>query len=75
MLGPYISASSKPTFLPEFAKLVAKLTAKVDLPTPPFPLAIAIMLSQSILKRLLALSLWGFFSAVSIIFTETHLLF
>ena len=37
-----MSASTSPTFLPSLAKDTAKLTATVDLPTPPLPEAIAI---------------------------------
>jgi len=42
--GPYMSASSKPTLsLNSLASATAKLTAVVDLPTPPFPEATAMM--------------------------------
>ncbi|STY45667.1 Uncharacterised protein [Listeria booriae] len=41
-LKPYMSASSKPTFLPRRLSDTARLAAMVDLPTPPLPLAIAI---------------------------------
>ena len=43
-LGPYTSASKIATFLPVKASATAKLEATVDLPTPPFPDAIAITL-------------------------------
>ena len=33
-----MSASSKPTFLPCWARAIARLTLVVDFPTPPFPL-------------------------------------
>ena len=36
--GPYISPSSNPTFFPSFFKDRAKLTDKVDFPTPPLQL-------------------------------------
>src|SRR5882672_4697107 len=39
--GPYTSASSKPTLLPNFASASARFTATVVFPTPPFPLATA----------------------------------
>ena len=42
VLGPYISASSKPVFNPNFAKEHARFTAIVLFPTPPFPLLTAI---------------------------------
>jgi hypothetical protein len=42
MLGPYISASNRPTLAPLARRLSAKLTLTVDLPTPPFPDATAI---------------------------------
>ncbi len=41
-LGPYTSASSKPTDAPRRCSAMARLTATVVLPTPPFPLATAI---------------------------------
>ena len=41
MLGPYISPSRMPTFAPSAASASARLTAVVDLPTPPLPDAIA----------------------------------
>jgi len=43
MLGPYRSASIRPTFAPVDARLTARLTAMVDFPTPPLPDATAIM--------------------------------
>ena len=43
MLGPYMSASSKPTLEPDFDSAIAKLLLTVDLPTPPFPEATAII--------------------------------
>ena len=42
-LGPYMSASSTPTFAPSLLRASATFTATVDLPTPPFPLAMAMM--------------------------------
>ena len=41
ILGPYISASSKPTLAPASAIATERFTETVDLPTPPFPLATA----------------------------------
>src|SRR5579885_519357 len=41
-LGPYTSASIRPTRCPSACIAIARLTATVDLPTPPFPLATAI---------------------------------
>ena len=38
-----MSASMRPTLAPFLAKAAAKLTATVDLPTPPFPDATAII--------------------------------
>ena len=38
-----MSASIKPTFAPSFASATARFTATVLLPTPPFPLATAIV--------------------------------
>ena len=38
-----MSASSNPTLQPIFLRANAKLVAKVDLPTPPFALEIAIV--------------------------------
>jgi hypothetical protein len=38
MLGPYRSASSRPTLRPFFARAQARLAATVLLPTPPLPL-------------------------------------
>ncbi len=38
-----MSASSTPTFAPSAASASARLTAVVDLPTPPLPLATAMM--------------------------------
>ena len=43
MLGPYTSASSRPTVFPNVSSASARFTASVDLPTPPFPLATARM--------------------------------
>src|SRR6266404_1299456 len=40
-LGPYTSASSKPTLWPSFTNASARFTATVVFPTPPFPLATA----------------------------------
>src|SRR6266436_2100986 len=40
-LGPYTSASSKPTLWPSFTSASARFTAIVVLPTPPLPLATA----------------------------------
>ena len=40
-LGPYTSASSKPTEAPSRLSARARLTATVVFPTPPFPLATA----------------------------------
>ena len=42
-LGPYISASIKPTVAPPSAKASARLAERVLLPTPPFPLTTAII--------------------------------
>ena len=41
--GPKISASNKPTLHPTFFKAKAIFVAKVDFPTPPFALEIAIV--------------------------------
>jgi len=41
--GPYTSASASPTLYPSRARATARLTATVDLPTPPFPEAIPII--------------------------------
>ena len=41
--GPYMSESSKPTLHPMFLRAKARFVAKVDLPTPPFALDIAIV--------------------------------
>ena len=41
--GPYISASNIPTFEPRDLSARAIFVAKVDLPTPPFALDIAIV--------------------------------
>jgi len=41
-LAPYMSASRSPTLAPALLRAIAKFTATVDLPTPPFPLATAI---------------------------------
>jgi len=41
--GPCMSASSTPTFLPDFASAMAIFVLAVDLPTPPLPDAMAIM--------------------------------
>ena len=43
MLGPYISASNKPTLEPDFDRDIARLLLTVDFPTPPFPEAIAMI--------------------------------
>ncbi len=43
MLGPVISASSTPTFLPAFASATASRAVTEDLPTPPLPLRTAIV--------------------------------
>src|SRR6476469_4802916 len=43
MLGPYTSASMSPTRRPCLASATASFTDTVDLPTPPFPLEIAMM--------------------------------
>ena len=43
VLGPYISASSKPVFNPNLAREQARLTAMVLFPTPPLPLLTAII--------------------------------
>src|SRR6266849_7336959 len=40
-LGPYTSASRRPTLWPSFTRASARLTATVVLPTPPLPLAMA----------------------------------
>ena len=37
-LGPYMSASSRPTFLPSLRRDSARFAAVVLLPTPPLPL-------------------------------------
>jgi hypothetical protein len=42
-LGPYMSASNIPTLNPNFCNENAKLTATVDLPTPPLQLLTAII--------------------------------
>jgi len=44
--GPKISASSRATFNPHFADAIARFTAVVDFPTPPFPEATAMMCLQ-----------------------------
>ena len=41
--GPYISASNRPTLHPICFSAIARFDAKVDLPTPPFALDIAIV--------------------------------
>src|SRR2546427_7580739 len=41
MLGPVTSASMRPTLWPLWARATARLTATVDLPTPPLLEAIA----------------------------------
>jgi hypothetical protein len=41
--GPVMSASSRPTRAPSRARLTARFTATVDLPTPPLPDATAIV--------------------------------
>jgi len=43
ILGPYMSASNKPTFDPFFDKAIARLLLTVDLPTPPLPDAMAMI--------------------------------
>src|SRR5689334_16273362 len=43
MLGPYTSASRRPTFTPVWESATARLALTVDLPTPPLPLATATM--------------------------------
>ena len=42
-LGPYMSASKIPILSPNFCNEYAKLTATVDLPTPPLQLLTAII--------------------------------
>jgi hypothetical protein len=42
MFGPWMSASSSPTLAPVWASATARLTAQVDLPTPPLPAPTAI---------------------------------
>src|SRR5689334_7803072 len=37
-LGPYTSASMRPTRAPDAASATARFVATVDFPTPPFPL-------------------------------------
>src|SRR5580700_1264056 len=44
-LGPYTSASSRPTLCPSLARASARFTAKVVFPTPPFPEPTAIIVS------------------------------
>ena len=44
--GPKISASNRATFNPHFAEAMARFTAVVDFPTPPFPEATAMMCLQ-----------------------------
>src|SRR6476646_7810479 len=41
MFGPYTSASMRPTLAPVKASAQARFAATVDLPTPPFPLLMA----------------------------------
>jgi len=41
--GPKMSASMRPTDAPPLARATARLTARVDLPTPPLPEATAMM--------------------------------
>src|SRR5712691_7999954 len=41
ILGPWMSASRSPTAAPVWASVTARLTAMVDFPTPPLPLATA----------------------------------
>ena len=60
-LGPYISASKIPTLCLDFNKAKAKLIAVVDLPTPPFPLATAIMYFAGFNKVLFCLIFSLFF--------------
>src|SRR5262245_12398282 len=45
MLGPWMSASRSPTVAPIWARVIDRLTAMVDFPTPPLPLATAITCS------------------------------
>jgi hypothetical protein len=47
MLGPYKSASKTPTSLPARAAAIARFAVTVDLPTPPFRLATAIIFFTS----------------------------
>ena len=48
-----MSASSKPTLDPDFDSAIAKLLLTVDLPTPPFPEATAIIwVSFLLLKKI-----------------------
>nr|AFK40152.1 unknown [Lotus japonicus] len=55
ILGPYTSASSKPTFSWHLlASATAKLTAVVDLPTPPLPEATAIVSFTPSIRRCFA---------------------
>jgi len=51
ILGPYMSASNKPTLDPDFDSAIAKLLLTVDLPTPPFPEATAIICVSSLLLK------------------------
>ena len=43
MLGPYMSASKRPTLAPDFDSASARFRETVDLPTPPLPLATPMM--------------------------------
>jgi hypothetical protein len=43
ILGPYMSASNRPTFAPLFDNATARVLLIVDLPTPPLPDATAII--------------------------------
>ena len=42
-LGPYMSASKIPTLYSDLSRARARFIAVVDFPTPPFPLATAII--------------------------------
>ena len=70
---PAFFNSSFPTLFPIFLRDMAKFTAKVDLPTPPFPLAIAIIFLEFI-KNLFSLFfiLAGLFEVKTTLITDEY---
>ena len=57
--GPWISTSISPTLYPLPARLSARLTDTVDLPTPPLPLMTSILFLILPSERVIALSCWA----------------